>query len=74
MTSAPPAAPTPLRCLRLALDLHGSDLILVGDVFDEGGRFVQVEVHREDSETWSWLDWDDEYDRLAAEWHRQFGV
>jgi len=74
MTSAPPTAPTPLRRLRLALDLHGSDLLLVGDVFDEGGRFVQVEVHRGDSETWSWLDWDDAYDRLAAEWHGRFGV
>ena len=65
---------TSLQRLRLALDLHGTDLLLVGDVFAEGGRYVQAEVHRPDSASWTWLTWDDQYDRLEREWHARFGA
>lgn len=59
-----------LRRLRLPLDNHASDLLLVGDRFEEGGRYVQMEVPRGESEGWSWLDWDERYDLLAEEWRR----
>ncbi len=64
---------TTLRRLRLPLDLHDSDLLVVGDTFDDGGRYVQTEIPRATSEAWSWLDWDAAYDRLAAGWHRRAG-
>lgn len=64
---------TQLRRLRLPLDNHGSDLLLVGDTFEQGGRYVQLEVWRGASEGWSWLDWDETYDRLAGEWRHRFG-
>ncbi len=51
--------------LRLPLDAHGSDLLLVGDRFEEGGRYVQGEYSRFHTGDWTWLDWDDAYDRLA---------
>lgn len=60
----------PLRRLRLPLDNHASDLLLVGDHFEEGGRYVQMEVPRGESGGWSWLDWDERYDLLAEEWRR----
>lgn len=74
----PPSDPgpwrPPLRRMRLPLDNHASDLMLVGDRFEEGGRYVQREVPRADSEAWSWLDWDERYDRLADEWHARYGA
>lgn len=67
-------APDPARLKRLLLPLDnvGGDLLLVGDFFEEGGRYVQVEIKRAESGEWSWLDWDDAYDRLAREWHGRF--
>lgn len=63
-----------LRRLRLPLDSHNSDLLLVGDTFDnEGGQYVQHEVPRAESEGWSWLDWDIRYDILDREWHALHG-
>lgn len=64
---------TTLKRLRLPLDPHDIDLVLVGDVFEEGGRYVQQVVARQVSAEWTWLDWDDMYDRLADEWRRRFG-
>jgi hypothetical protein len=72
MTNDLTTSGTMLTRLRLALDSHNSDLLLVGDRFAEGGRYVQLEVPRAESEQWSWLDWDDAYDRLAAEWRGRF--
>lgn len=64
-----PSTAVTLRRLRLPLEQHDSDLILVGDTFDEGGRYVQLEIHRSTSEAWTWTDWDDAYDQLARSWH-----
>lgn len=64
--------PTQLKRLRLALNHHASDLLLVGDAFEEGGRYVQAEIPRTQSSQWTWLDWDNTYDRLAAEWRARF--
>lgn len=61
-----------LKRLRLELDQHGSTLLLVGDQFAEGGRYVQAEIRREMTTDWTWLDWDLEYDRLAREWRARF--
>jgi hypothetical protein len=61
-----------LKRLRLALETHDSDLLLVGDRFEEGGRYVQAEVPRVESAAWSWLEWDDTYDRLAETWRRRY--
>jgi hypothetical protein len=58
--------------LRLPLDAHDSDLLLVGDRFEEGGLYLQMEIHRSVSATWTWLDWDEAYDRLARKWHARF--
>jgi hypothetical protein len=63
---------TTLLRLRLALDAHGSDLILVGDRFEEGGQYMQLEIQRSESARWSWLDWDDAYDRLVKKWRQRF--
>lgn len=63
---------TTLRRMRLPLDRHGSDLLVVGDSFEESGRYVQVEIPRATSAAWMWLDWDDAYDRLAREWRHRF--
>jgi len=65
---------THLRRLRLALDAHDSDLLLVGDRFEEGGRYVQAEVPRFTSAEWSWLDWDECYDQLAQDWRGRFAA
>jgi hypothetical protein len=65
-------APTALRRMRLPLDRHDSTLLLVGDTFDEGGRYTQMEVPNVKTATWSWLDWDEAYDVLAAEWKARF--
>ena len=62
-----------LKRLRLALDRHDSDLLLVGDRFQDGGRYVQLEVPRGESQGWNWLDWNEAYDRLAREWIHLFG-
>lgn len=61
-----------LSRVRLPLDAHRSDLLLIGDSFEEGGRYVQFEVPRAESERWTWLEWDDVYDRLAGEWRQRF--
>jgi hypothetical protein len=61
-----------LKRLKLPLDAHRSDLLLVGDEFTEGGRYVQIEIPRDASAAWDWLEWDDTYDRLAREWRGQF--
>lgn len=64
-----------LRRIRLPLDSHSSDLLIVlpvGDVMDTGSLYVQREVKRAESDSWSWLDWDDAYDRLAKEWRNRF--
>ncbi len=63
---------TTLLRLRLPLDNHDSVLLLVGDRFEEGGRYVQMEVSRLESVQWTWLDWDDAYDRLAKRWRARF--
>jgi hypothetical protein len=63
---------TALNRLRLALDGHESDLLLVGDRFEEGGRYVQIEIPCHESQRWSRLDWGMAYDRLAAEWQAHF--
>jgi hypothetical protein len=63
---------TPLRRLRLALDAHDSDLLLVGDRFEEGGRYVQAEISRSTSAAWTWVEWDLAYDRLARDWRSRF--
>jgi len=67
-------APSGLRRMRLELPRHGSDLMLVGDHFGEGGRYIQCEILRVESESWSWLDWDDLYDRMAAEWRSRYSA
>ncbi len=67
-------SPAPLQRLRLPLDAHGSDLLLVGDRFEEHGRYVQVELSRRETAEWTWLDWDDAYDRLAEQWRARFFV
>lgn len=61
-----------LNRLRIPLDRHGSDLLVVGDSFEEGGRYVQIEIMRSISDAWSWLEWDDAYDRLARTWRGRF--
>lgn len=61
-----------LKRLKLALDAHRSDLLLVGDEFAEGGRYVQIEISRDASQAWDWLEWDDAYGRLAREWRGRF--
>lgn len=61
-----------LKRLRLELDRHDSDLLLVGDRFEEGSRYVQAEVLRSESAAWTWLEWDDAYDRLAEKWRQRF--
>jgi hypothetical protein len=61
-----------LSRLRLELDRRDADLLLVGDRFEEGGRYVQLEIPRNESALWSWLDWSEVYDRLADEWRRRF--
>ena len=64
---------TPSLCrLRLPLDNHDSVLLLVGDRFEEGGRYVQAEFMSTDG--WTWLDWDDAYGRLAKEWRTRFAA
>jgi len=57
-----------LRRLRLPLDKHESDLLLVSDGFGEGARYVMIEIPRAESASWTWLDWDEQYDALAREW------
>lgn len=64
---------TELKRLRLELLVHDSDLVLVGDRFEEGGRYVQAEVHRSESEAWTALDWANLYDRLERTWERRYG-
>ena len=41
--------------MRLPLKRHSSELLLVGDKFEEGGRYVAVEVPLSESESWNWL-------------------
>lgn len=74
MTTAPDHE-LQLRRVRLPLDNHASDLLLVvpvGDVIDTGSPYVQLEVSRAESDRWSWLDWNEQYDQLASEWRRKF--
>lgn len=61
-----------LARMRLALDVHGSDLLLVGDRFEEGGRYVQMEVSRFETAEWGWLDWEAVYEKLGKAWHGRF--
>ena len=63
-------APVELRRLRLTLDRFGTEVLLVGDRFEEGGRLVQAYM---DYAGATWLDYDEAYDRLTEEWHREFG-
>lgn len=63
---------TELKHLRLELLQHDSDLVLVGDRFEEGGRYLQVEFHRSETYAWDALQWADVYDRLETTWRRRF--
>lgn len=65
-------APRQLRRMRLPLDSHDSDLLLVGDYFEQGGKYTQMEIPRAESDGWSWLEWDDAYDRLAKAWRNAY--
>lgn len=58
--------------LRLPLDNHDSDLLLVGDSFERGGHYVQLEVPRAESDGWTYPDWMEAYARLAREWRSRF--
>lgn len=72
---SPSMSERPLRRIRLALDNHASDLLIVlpaDDPLNTGSRYVQLEVRRAESDQWSWLMWDDVYDKLADEWRTQF--
>lgn len=69
MTTAPDTdPPVQLHRLRLALHKHRSDLLLVGDHFTEGGRFVTVEVAWAVSGRWTYAEWETAYQRLASQW------
>lgn len=63
----------PLKRMRLELLVHDSDLVLVGDRFDEGGRYIQVEMHRSQTHNWTAEQWADLYDRLERNWRRKAG-
>lgn len=67
-----PIMGTRLLRLKLPLDAHESDLILVGDRFEEGGHYTAEEIPRAQSEGWSWLDWDEAYDRLEDAWRNAY--
>jgi hypothetical protein len=64
MTESEPPA---LKRLRIPLDWVDADLLLVGEAFEEGARYVRAVVPRSLSEDWTWSDWDDQYKRLADE-------
>jgi hypothetical protein len=64
---------TELKRLRLELLVHDSDLVLVGDRFEEGGRYVQTEIPRHESERWTAEDWANLYDRLEVTWRKRYG-
>jgi hypothetical protein len=63
--------PAELKRLRLTLDRYNTELLLVGDRFEEGGRYVQAYMGDPGA---TWLDYDEAYDRLAGEWQRKFGA
>ncbi len=65
---------SPLTRLRLPLDRHRSDLMVVGDRFDEGGRYVQFEVRRVESAGWGLLDWEASWEELESAWRGRFEV
>jgi hypothetical protein len=60
-----------LKRLRLELVRHDSDLVLVGEI-EEGGRYLQAEIHRSESERWTAEQWIDLYDRLERQWRRRW--
>jgi len=61
-----------LKRLRFPLTRHNTDLLIVGDHFDEGGRFVLVELDNTRTKSWTWLDWDNAYDKLSDDWRSRF--
>lgn len=63
---------TELKRLRLPLNNHGSELVLVADRFEEDGRSVSIEVGLMTSAGWTWLEWDNLYDRLELTWRKRY--
>lgn len=72
VTRSAPPKDVPLERLRLELLIHDSHLLLVGDLFGEGGRYVQVEIPWAESEKRTWPDWDLWYERLEATWRKRY--
>ena len=59
-----------LKRLRILLVIDGNthDLLLVGDKFEEGGRYVHALIPRYEFASWSWVEWEEQYQLLAQWW------
>lgn len=74
MSGQPPTSTArQLRRLRLELGLpFAAEVLLVGDRFEEGGRYVQLVIDEHAQAVWDALDYLNAYDRLEREWHAKF--
>jgi len=59
-----------LKRLRISLVINGNThhLLLVGDRFEEGGRYVHTLIPRYESASWSPTDWEEQYQILTQWW------
>lgn len=67
-----PATP-PMKRMRLELAQFGAEVLLVGDRFEEGGRYVQLVVEEHARAVWDAADYLNAFDRLEREWLARFG-
>lgn len=61
-----------LKRVRFVLPGDDSQLLVVYDNLDEGGRYVTTVIPDSAAMDWVWADWEDQYMMLERKWRARF--